>query len=548
VDSGSEQATPGDGGGPVVLSGWIPPGAAGTGTAIGESFRYQVPVPYDAFGPPLPMVIAYHGYGASAGSVHPATTIDEEANARGWFYFAPTGLDDQLFGTPPCQQNVDAALQWMLDHFNIDRDRLYMVGFSMGGGVAANYVAQHRDPDRTMIAALGIVSGTYDWEQTYNIGTSGLKALMENPYNFGGNPVAKAFRYHAASDLRFLPSTYPPLPGTFDPPRAMATNLGSTPTYVVWDVNDTVPEVTKQGPLLVSTLQAANTQMHFHTVSGTVNPGNGQPATHSWAVLDEVELFDFFDGKVVDRTPADFAAQLEKTANVSWLHVEQRFAELFTYADGSADAEDGSVVVDQVSNARVVRADTGMAGLTGEGPFDVYAESANAGSFQLELTGFECPPAYLLDSGTGLLRTGTTSDPLTGTLITQVTGGTPVDLTVVCQPNWTTRLTTTPNPSTVGGALTIEIDAPDTSVVTWMVIGFTEALSPVKGGNTIAIQLGPPAMLVLFTLDANGDNSFPASIPNDGLLAGNSFLLQTLSVDGSFALDSISNLWVLKVD
>jgi hypothetical protein len=129
-----------------------------------------------------------------------------------------------------------------------------------------------------------------------------------------------------------------------------------------------------------------------------------------------------------------------------------------------------------------------------------------------------------------------------------VTGGTPVDLTVVCQPNWTTRLTTTPNPSTVGGALTIEIDAPDTSVVTWMVIGFTEALSPVKGGNTIAIQLGPPAMLALFTLDANGDNSFPASIPNDGLLAGNSFLLQTLSVDGSFALDSISNLWVLKVD
>jgi predicted esterase len=190
VDSGSEQATPGDGGGPVVLSGWIPPGAAGTGTAIGESFRYQVPVPYDAFGPPLPMVIAYHGYGASAGSVHPATTIDEEANARGWFYFAPTGLDDQLFGTPPCQQNVDAALQWMLDHFNIDRDRLYMVGFSLGGGVAANYVAQHRDPVRTMFAALGIVSGTYVWVQTCNSGTSGLKARMEYPCNFGGNPVA----------------------------------------------------------------------------------------------------------------------------------------------------------------------------------------------------------------------------------------------------------------------------------------------------------------------------------------------------------------------
>jgi pimeloyl-ACP methyl ester carboxylesterase len=530
---------------PVVESGWIVPGPSGTGTDIGELYRYQLPVGYDPFGPPVPMVIAYHGYGASASSVHAQTTIDEEANARGWIYLAPTGMDDQLFGTPPSQQNVEALIRHMLDTYNVDPERIYMVGFSLGGGIAANFVARHRDPDDMMIAALGVVSGTYDWEQAYNQGDPTLQALMENPYNFGGPPFQQPFRYHQASDLRFLPSSYPPLPGTLDPAESMGTNLGSTPTYVVWDENDPIADVTRQGPIFVGMLQALGATLDHHTVTGTVNPGNGLPAPHSWAVLDEVDLFDFFEGKTADRKPAEFSAQLDRSMGVSWLQLQQRFENMFSYADGTADTGAGDLVLDEVSNATFVRADMSEAGITGQGPFDVYAESANAGNFQLQLTGFECPPAYMLDATTGLLHTGTESDPLTGTLIKHVKGTTPVDLTVVCDPTWTTSLTTTPNPATLGGSITVAFDAPDTSVLAWVVVGFTEALTVVKG-HTVAVQLDPPALLVPISLGPDGDLSFLANIPATGGLAGSSILLQALCIDGDFGIDSISNLWVLK--
>lgn len=548
VGSGETSPEAGDGSpAPVIVNGFIPSGPNGTGTAIGEIFRYQLPVDYDEQGAPVPMVIAYHGYGSSAGSVHPQTTIDEEANARGWFYMAPTGLDDQLFGTPPSQQNTKSAIQWMLDNFNIDEDRLYMVGFSMGGGVVSNFAARHRDPDGLMIAAIGVVAGTYDWEQAYNTGTTGLKALMENPYNFGGPPFAQPFRYRQASDLRFQSSTYPPLPGTLDPPSSMAVNLGSTPTYLVWDDNDTIVDVLNQGPHFVATLQEQGTLLDFHTVTGTVNPANGQPAPHSWSVLDEVDLFDFFDGKTVDRTPEQFSSMLDLSKDVSWLHLDQRFLDMFSYVDGAAEPGANALTVDAVANATYVEVDMGLAGFTGAGPFDAHVASATGSSFQLRLTGFDVPPAYTLDAGTGLLHPGTESNPLTGSLLKPIVGLAPVDLQVVCDPAWTTKLTTTPNPTAPGASLMLELDAPDTSTIAWLVIGFSEGLSPIKGGHKLSVALGPPAVIVAFVLDEDGDISFPAELPNDGGLSGTSLLLQTIAVDGGFSINSISNRWTLKI-
>lgn len=546
---GQEATSPGDGSLPVVESGFIPSGPAGTGTPIGEIFRYQVPVDYDPLGAAVPMVIAYHGYGASAGSVHAQSTLDEEASARGWFYMAPTGMDDKLFGPPISQQNVSAAIHWMLDNYNIDPDRLYMVGFSMGGGVVSNFAARRRDPDGLMIAALGVVSGSCDWEQTYHTGTAGLKALMENQYNFGASPFDEPFRYHQASDLRFLPSTYPPPPGTLHLPFSMATNLGSIPTYVVWDVDDTLPEVTAQGPHFVSTLQDKGTELDFHTVSGTVNPANGEPATHSWAVLDEADLFDFFEGKVVDRTPVTFSAKLDIGADVSWLHLAQRFLEVFSTVDGTVDAGAGSLAVEEVSNATFIRVDLGVAGLPGPGPFDVSVSTATVGSFHLQLTGSEDPPAYVIDQATGLLYPGTFSDPATGTLIAPIIGAAPpVDLTFVCDPTWTTSLTTSPNPTAPGGVIALSVDAPATSSLAWLVVGIDELLVPVKGGHVITVSLGPPASLIALPLDANGDVSLGGMIPATHALSGTTILLQTVALGGGATVDSISNRWSLQID
>ncbi|MFT7465412.1 MAG: hypothetical protein ACI9EF_003779, partial [Pseudohongiellaceae bacterium] len=146
---------------PTMFDGFVPPSQ--TGTIFPEVFKYQLGDSYDAGGPSHPMVVAYHGFGSSANSVAGASTIEEECNARGYIYMSPTGLDDQLFGSISCQQHIEAAINFMTSGFNVDADRIYMVGFSMGGGVVANFASRHRDPDGIMIAGLGTVSAAMDW-------------------------------------------------------------------------------------------------------------------------------------------------------------------------------------------------------------------------------------------------------------------------------------------------------------------------------------------------------------------------------------------------
>src|SRR6188474_38024 len=75
----------------TMFNGNLPAGPGGTGTDKPEIFKYQLPWNYSPSNAPMPMVIGYHGFGSSAGSVAASSTLDEEANERGWFYLAPTG-------------------------------------------------------------------------------------------------------------------------------------------------------------------------------------------------------------------------------------------------------------------------------------------------------------------------------------------------------------------------------------------------------------------------------------------------------------------------
>jgi len=67
---------------------------------------------------------------------------------------APRGIYKENFGAPLPQDQQQQVIDWVLAHYPIDRDRIYGIGFSMGGGGVASYAARHLDRTGAMFAAM----------------------------------------------------------------------------------------------------------------------------------------------------------------------------------------------------------------------------------------------------------------------------------------------------------------------------------------------------------------------------------------------------------
>ena len=531
-------------------------GGTGTNTGLNEFIYYQVPDDYFPEGEPIPLVIAYHGFGGSANSVGLLSTIDEECNTRGWLYLSVTGGDDQLFGSRICQANVDAAVQWMLANFNVDHDRIYMVGFSMGAGVTASFTARHRDPTGLMIAATGYVAGTYDLVAGYNTGTSGIQAWMVNPFNFGGPPASKLFAYLQASTMYHDPATYLPLPGTLLPELSMARNLHDVPAYFVWDALDTVTLVTPHNPVMVSFLQSLGATVDSNQVVSQGNP-------HHWSILDEADLFDFFTGKTVERYPSDFLALFDGDPNwqnpntsdgygrVSWCELYVRRANELARVEGSADTLTGHVTVDNVDNATSLVIHMDDAEIEGIWPVRVTVTNIDDEPISVALTGFDQVPSYLRDANTLALIEGVDSEPLSDTLIVSVDAFSTLDALVVADPFWAADLWSGPNPVDIGASLTLDIDAPNdgNNIFSYLIVSTGELLTDIYSGQSkITPSLVVPAVILFLPLDVNGDLSLTDSIPNDPGLQGVRLVMQGVQVDLGANLATVTNAWGLEIE
>jgi len=509
---------------PLLVDAWVPQALTGTGFA--ELIQYQLPLGYDPAGPPIPMLVAWHGFGASAASVSAQTALDEWCHALGWAYLSVTGIDDALFGTPPSQQNAAAAIQWMLDGFAIDPDRIHMVGFSMGAGIVGNFAARHREPDGIMIAGLGLVSGSFDWISVWKNDPS-VKSWMHNSWNFGGPPAKDEFPYRRAGSLAFDKTVKKPAVGTHQPTWAMATNLHDIPTYLTWDSGDSIGYLPAQSETFDVLLAGMGTPALVRPVSGTVDPDTGVPATHSWAVLDEAELFAFLAPRVAQRLPATIEAQLDQDRDISVFEVEQAQSGAFSWMDAEVDAGARLVRLNGVVNASVVAVDLKAAGLGNDQSVRVIADSADPTGFTLRLIGGDTPPGYLVDTLTNQILPGVESDPVGNALLVDVPAGAHVDLTTA-QHGWASRLWMTPDPSTPGGAVSFGVDAPAGSRMAWTLIGTSQALTPIAGGVVLLVSPSPPALLLPVPLDVEGDVLVAATVPGNPSLAGASLLLQAV--------------------
>ncbi|MEZ6015200.1 MAG: hypothetical protein R3F49_08810 [Planctomycetota bacterium] len=164
-----------------------------------------------------PLVVFFHSYGGDGdGELEAYTRFSDEADQRHWYVLAPD-QDVPLFGIAPngssrrrktfgsdeAQRRLDLTLRWVLENYPIDRERIYGVGFSMGGGDMLSYAAQHRNPARGAFAAVAVNAGTLCLSQEYWRNPASQDALQV-AVGGGAPPNANnAFDFERLSSLRY---------------------------------------------------------------------------------------------------------------------------------------------------------------------------------------------------------------------------------------------------------------------------------------------------------------------------------------------------------
>lgn len=180
-----------------------------------QTSMVQLPVGYDG-SIPLPMVVAIHGWSGTRQEA--LGWMAAAANSRGWLLIAPQIMPHTA--SLAVQSNILDAVNYAQAHFNVNPDRIYLVGAS-NGAIMAGVVAA-KNPDR--FAAVGLERGPSDLTAWYNespaLGYGSRSNTLQQ--EIGGTPTQRPFEYARRSSLSF------------------ARNLARLPVWIGYPVGDTV--------------------------------------------------------------------------------------------------------------------------------------------------------------------------------------------------------------------------------------------------------------------------------------------------------------------
>ena len=255
-----------------------------------DNFVYQLPETLDE---PSPLLVVFHQWGGSAMSTI-GTEFDEQAYSRGWYFLSPWGGSSNNYNHQQAQYFWEQEILWMMERFNIDSNRIYMVGGSMGGASGAIYANNHLDPTKPMVAATASASGILDCERRY-YEMDGNNSMTEW---FGGSPEEVPFEYHRNSAVFFE-----------DNEHSMHHNLQYTPLYL--DFGATEPH-RGHGEDLYDLLGAYNGNMWID-----VDPSNG----HGFSVMDEQHACDWMAQFELVTDPNNVRVNLDEPSRAYWAEV-----------------------------------------------------------------------------------------------------------------------------------------------------------------------------------------------------------------------------------
>ncbi len=369
-------------------------GAAHIGTGFAERFLFSEPLPKPTA--PAPLLVVHHRFGKTHLDLAVATDYLEQAAARGWYVLGMLSGSNKHFLSDVAHAHTEFVLDWTLNsNPGIDPQRIYGVGFSMGGGMALNYAARHLDPTRPMFAAL--VNHTGNVSLAHVLAHEVLEVQQILGFWFGTlHPLdVDPLRLQRASLI-----DYDPLSGQFLKSGDMIRNLAATPLYMTRASNDTivvagVPYLKIQNDVLDRHIEIELGIAPGPTYQYEVVPYVG----HSWDMLPESTVLDFFE---------PFALQMPSSGrvladrNARWYHFttallapELANGEFAWTVDTSAN----SVALTEVAGLAALTIDTLQAGLDPTAALTLAVTSKDAEGVQLLVKDIGSPPSLVTVDG-----------------------------------------------------------------------------------------------------------------------------------------------------
>ena len=245
---------------------------------------------------------------------------------------SPFGGSSNNYNHQGMQAMVEDEILWVMENYNIDKNRIYMVGGSLGGATGSIYANNHLNPTLPMVAATASASGILDCERRA-IEMDGNNSMIEW---FGGEWHEVPFEYHRNSAVYFD-----------DPVQSMHYNLQNTPLYL--DFGVTEPHRTHAEDFY-NLLDGYNENMWIDT----------DPAgSHGYSVFDENHVCEWLSQFELADNPDTINVNLDEPSRAYWIeaynqHIPDEFIRINTsmeYWDGNSQNVVHSFTIHEYSNS-----------------------------------------------------------------------------------------------------------------------------------------------------------------------------------------------------
>lgn len=191
---------------PIVEVDIYPP-YSGSATNI-EAFFLQVPLAHPAPLEDRALIMGFHGSQVSPAQIFGIGSgindLPEICSDNGWLLMAPNGLHTSNMASEPTQRALEVDLAFLYSVLPFNPDKVYSLGFSMGGLNATSFALRHQDPFALRTAGIIYHTGTTDIIRDYNDATPHFQqTIWEDPLVFGASPTENPFAYDRVNPARF---------------------------------------------------------------------------------------------------------------------------------------------------------------------------------------------------------------------------------------------------------------------------------------------------------------------------------------------------------
>lgn len=317
----------------------------------------QVPIHYNP-AMPTPLLVYAHGWGGTAFDAIYAYAV--AANARNWLLVSPEMHADNplvssqhILASLASQHDLVDAVVSMQSRYNVDRERIYIVGQSLGGMCAA--VTAAKNPH--LFAALVEERGPTDLRQWYNETYRARQEIMER--ECGGTPTQQPFCYNRRS------------------PVSLASNLKHVPTLILHgELDSTVPVSHAYNLRDAIALYSADSVTLQTFPGGHSDPF---PGGSDW-ILGFLEQFTLKD------RPLDMVIRTDESKRYYWLEVQQDGGNHWTNISAAREPDVRRItasIYDEAGRSVVLRVDLAAAGLDPNVPYLVEDSDMDQGYYHV---------------------------------------------------------------------------------------------------------------------------------------------------------------------